>query len=313
MTTIQFGAVYDGIGIQDIIGPVEFAEKAEGWGYDSFWAPEVLTTPQMDPFVVLAAVAQRTRKIRLGTGVVILPIRSPFHLAKAALSVDVLSNGRLILGVGIGGLIPKDFEVEEVNIRQRGRLSDERLDVLRRLLSETNVSYQGRYHRFEDVTVGPKSVQNPHIPVWVGASWNDGIADGALRRTARHGDGFISTRTPVESYRQSQDKIKQYAISYGRDPHEIEWAYVMWVCLGDNKDQALRMSTTELESRFGFSWDVQPENGYALGTPRECMESIQQYIDLGVTHVLLIPMCPPDQILQQIEVLAKEVIPHFRG
>ena len=312
MNRIHFGVLYSSVEMEDPTGPVEFAEKAECWGYDYFWVSEALTMPHLDPLVVLAAVAQRTQQIRLGTAVLVLPIRSPFHRAKAALSVDVLSNGRLTLGVGIGGLIPKDFEVERVDIHQRGRISNERLDILRRLLSEGNVSYQGRYHRFEDVTVGPRSVQNPHIPVWVGASWNDGIADGALRRTARYGDGFIASRTSVEGYRQAQDQIKEYANSYGGDPNGIQWACLMWACLGDSKDQAQKMFTTELEQRYAFSWDVQSENGYALGTPRDCVETIQQYIDLGVTHFQLPLMCPPDQILYQYEVFAKEVIPHFR-
>ena len=303
------GATY--AGMQNVIGPAEFAEKAERWGYDSFWVSEVLTMSHMDPLVVLAAVAQRTRQIRLGTAVLILPTRSPFHLAKAALSVDILSSGRLILGVGIGRN-PKDFEVEGVDIHQRGRISNEKLDVLRRLLSETNVSYQGRYHQFKDVTVGPRSVQKPHIPVWVGASWEDGLADRALRRAARYGDGFISARTPVEGYRQAQGKIKEYAKSYGRDPHDIQWACFLWTCLGDSKEQASKLAATEMEGSYGRSWDIRPENGFALGTPRDCMETIQQYIDLGVTHIALLPMCSSDQILDQYEVLAKEVIPHFR-
>ena len=310
MSRIQLGATY--AGMQNVIGPAEFAEKAETWGYDSFWVSEVLTMSHMDPLVVLAAVAQRTQQIRLGTAVLVLPTRSPFHLAKAALSVDVLSSGRLTLGVGIGGLIPKDFEVEGVDIHQRGRISNESLDVLRRLLSETNVSYQGRYHQFKDVTVGPRSVQKPHIPVWVGASWNDGLADRALRRAARYGDSFISARTPVEGYRQAQGKIKEYAKSYGRDPQDIQWACYLWTCLGDSKEQAFKFAATEMERGYGRSWDIRPDNGFALGTPRDCMETIQQYIDLGVTHIVLHPMGSSDQILDQYEVLAKEVIPHFR-
>ena len=266
---IQFGATYDSLASGNLISPVEFAEIAETWDYDSFWVPEVLTMPLMDPLVVLGAVAQRTRQIRLGTSVVLLPIRSPFHLAKAALSVDVLSNGRLILGVGIGGIMPKDFEVEGVDIRQRGRISNERLYILRRLLSETNISYHGRYHQFEDVTVGPRAVQNPHIPVWVGANWDDGIADGALRRTARYGDGFFVSRAPAESYGQAQDKIREYAVSYGRDPQDIEWACLMWTCLGDNKDEALKMYVTEQKRRFGHSWEVQPQERHVLGTPED--------------------------------------------
>ena len=312
MSKIQFGVLYESLAMGDLLGPVEFAEIAETWGYDCFWVPEILTMPVMDPMVVLGAVAQRTTQIRLGTSVLVLPVRSPFHLAKAALSVDVLSNGRLILGLGIGGLLPKDFEAEGVDIRERGKISNERLDILRRLLTKTNVSYQGKYHQFEEITVGPRSVQQPHIPVWVGASWHDGIADRALRRAARYGDGFLTSRTPVEDYRQAQDKIKEYAHSYGRDPDEIQWASLMWTCLGDSKEQALKMYATEQERRFGLSWEVYPPDRHILGTPADCIETIQQYADLGITNIVFYPMCAPDRILHQYEVLIKEMIPHFR-
>lgn len=313
MSRLQFGVNYVGTEMGDLIGPVEFTVKCEEWGYDSFWMPEVLTTPIMDPLVVLAGVAQRTRNLKLGTNIVVLPIHSPFQLAKAALSVDVLSSGRLILGVGVGGLFPRDFEIEEVDIHQRGRMSNERLDILRRLLSETNVSHQGRYHQFEDVTMEPRSVQKPHIPVWVGASWNNGIADGALRRVARYGDGFFLHDTPIAGYQQAQTKIMEYAESYGRDPHGIQWACDMWTCLGDSKEKARKSVKAELERQFGVPWDVQPENCYALGTPADCIETIQGYADLGITHIVFAPMCPPDQILDQCSVFAKEVIPHFRS
>ena len=313
MSRIQFGAQYASVGMDDPIGPVEFAEKLETWGYDCFWVPEVLTAPFMDPLVVLAAVAQRTRQIRLGTAVLVLPVRSPFHLAKAALSVDVLSNGRLILGIGVGGGNPKDFEVEGVVIQQRGRISTEKLDILRRLLSETNVSYQGRYHRFEEVTVGPVSVQKPHIPVWVGASWYDGIADAVLRRTARYGDGFLIHDISVKDYQQVQSRINEYADSYDRDPGEIQWACNIWVCLGDSKEQALNTVTTEMERRSGVSPELQPEKSYALGPAKDCIETLQGYVDLGITHFVIFPMCSPDQAPDQFEVFAREVIPHFRN
>ncbi len=312
MVNIQFGVVYESLAMGNLISPVEFAEMAEAWGYDSFWMPEVLTMPIMDPMVVLGAAAQRTRQIRLGTSVLILPTRSPFHLAKAALSVDVLSNGRLTLGLGIGGLLVKDFEAEGVDIRQRGRISNERLDILRRLLSGNNVSYQGRYHQFEDITIGPSPVQSPHIPIWIGASWNDGIADGALRRTARYGDAFLTSRTPVADYKQAQDKIKEYAVSFGRDPDHIQWASLMWTCLGDSKEQALKMYAAEQERRFGLSWELQPQDRHVLGTPADCIETIQQYIDLGIDKIIFYPMCSPDRILRQYEVLVKEVIPQFK-
>ena len=313
MSRIQFGVQYAPIARDGRTSQIEAAAQAEKWGYDSFWVPETLTRPQLDPLVALAAIAQRTRRIRLGTAVLVLPIHSPFHLAKAALSVDALSNGRLTLGVGVGGPAPKDFEVEGVDFHQRGRMSDEKLDILLKLVSETNVSYQGRYHQFTDVTMKPSSAPTPHFPIWIGASWYDGIADGALRRTARYGDGFLTHDAPVEGYRQAQAKIMEYAGSYGRDPHGFEWATDIYTYLGDSKDQAINRLSAELETRSVFSPHLQPENGYALGTPQDCIETIEEYVGLGITHFVLFPMCAPDQVMHQCEVLANEVIPHFKN
>ena len=117
---------------------------AEAWSYSIFWAPEFLGIPTLEPFPVLSAVAQHTSRIRLGTGIAGLAVRSPVQMAKAAVTTDILSNGRFVLGLGLGGLIPKDLEVENVSsLRERGRISNERLEVLSRLFSERTVSHSG--------------------------------------------------------------------------------------------------------------------------------------------------------------------------
>ncbi|MFQ5873376.1 MAG: LLM class flavin-dependent oxidoreductase [Dehalococcoidia bacterium] len=310
MSNIQFGSLY--VAMDEYIGPLEFAGKCEEWGYDSFWVPDYVTLPPMDAFVLLAAVAQRIPRLRLGTAVVVLPFRSPFQLAKAALSVDVLSNGRLTLGVGVGGAVPRDFEVAQVDIHQRGRISNETLEIVRRLFTESNVTHQSRHYQFKDLTMEPRSVQKPHIPIWIGAIWNNGIAEGVLKRVARYGDGFFPTDTSLEEYRKAQARINEYATSYGRDPKDIEWGGFLWTCLGDNKEEARRTASAEIEKRLGTPWDVQPENGYALGTPQDCIETIEGYVELGITHFVFDPCCPPPEMLHQHEVFAKEVIPHFR-
>ena len=100
MSKVKFGPIYTRI--EDLMGPVELAEKSESWGYDSFWVPDYILKPRLDALIVLGAAAQRTSTIQLGTAVMVLPYKDPLVLSKSALSVDVLSNGRLLLGVGIG-------------------------------------------------------------------------------------------------------------------------------------------------------------------------------------------------------------------
>ena len=140
---------------------------AEAWGYSIFWAPEFLALPTLEPFAVLSAAAQHTKTIRLGTGVAGLALRSPIQLAKAAVTTDILSDGRLVLGLGLGGVVPKDLEVEGIpNLRERGRVSNERLDILYRLFTEKSISHSGEYYKFDDFTLSPDPVQKaprPHL------------------------------------------------------------------------------------------------------------------------------------------------------
>ena len=168
---------------------------AEAWGYAIFWAPEFLAIPTLEPFAVLSAAAQHTKTIRLGTGVAGLALRSPVQLAKAAVTTDILSEGRLVLGLGLGGVVPKDLEVEGIpNLRERGRVSNERLEILYRLFNEKSVSHSGAYYNFEDFTLTPDPVQKPHVPIWIGARWTGKIADAALKRAGTYANVFICSR-----------------------------------------------------------------------------------------------------------------------
>ena len=177
MPKVEFGPLYTTM--EKYIGPVEFAEKAESWGYDYYWVPDYVTLSPMDAFVLLSAVGQRTTSIKLGTAVVVVPFRTPFQLAKASATVDVLSGGRFTLGVGIGGAVPRDFDVAQVDMRKRGRISNETLHITRRLLTEENVSHRGHYYSFDDLTIEPRPVSDSGIPIWIGSICNNGFPAGS--------------------------------------------------------------------------------------------------------------------------------------
>ncbi len=295
------------------IEPISLGKQAEAWGFHTYWAPEFLTIPTFDPMVLLAAVAQHTSSLRLGTGVVALALRSPFQLAKAASSVDLLSGGRLTLGVGMGGVVPKDLEIEGIDPSQRGKLTDERLAILDSLLSGTGVDYEGRYYSFEDVSIEPRPAQEPGIPIWVGARWTGKIAKAALRRAARHADTFIfPADTPAGLYEETQDTIRELAASYGRNPDSIKWAGTLWTCLGETKAQARKMAQQQIEAALGVPWEVLPDRSYGLGTPEDCIESIERFAELGISHFIITQCCPPAESAQQLETFSSEVIPHFK-
>jgi probable F420-dependent oxidoreductase len=220
MATVHIGLTYPDL--IEHITPGDLAERAERWGFHTFWVTDHVLKPRLDPLVLLAAVSQRTRRLRLGTGVLALPYRTPYLTAKAAASLDVLSGGRVTLGLGIGDLFP-EFAALELDRRVRGRLSDERLAIIRRLLTEDRVSFHGRFHRVTDLRLLPRPVQQPHLPLWLGGHWAGGFVEPVLRRVARFADVFFPTWTPVESYRAAQAAIRCHVRAEGRDPDAIGW------------------------------------------------------------------------------------------
>ena len=247
MAKMEFGPIY--AQMENFIGPVEMAKQTEEWGYDSFWVPDYVHRPCFEALTLLAAVAPVTRRIKLGSAVMVLPYKHPVMMAKTALSIDVLSQGRLILGVGLGGNRP-EFDSLGLVYEDRAAISNERMDIIKQLFTGESVSYQGRFHQLDDLQLGPESVQKP-VPMWVGAGWNDGVAPGVIRRTARYGDGFVPVGIPPDGYAEVQKQIAREAESYGRDPSGFEWALFLWVCVGDSIEAARDVVGREMLRRFG--------------------------------------------------------------
>lgn len=309
MAEISFGVQYNGIALGSLIGPLDFAEKAEAWGYQSLIVPDLEVSPAHDPLMLLAAAAQRTTHLRLGTGVLVLPFRHPYQLAKTSLSLSELSGGRFFLGLG-SGLFQKDFDAEEVDIHRRGKIFDERLDLLTRLLDGESVTHEGKFHQLKNVRVVPPAGQPTKPPIWIGASWHDGFAAVPLQRTARWADAFYPHEAPVHGYAAGKRTIEEKASAFNRDPATIEWACMLWLGMGESKDLAHKEAQAGLIRRFGNgAWEVLPDNGYALGSAADCVETVQAYAELGVTHFVLNALGEPEQALMDYERFASEVIP----
>lgn len=307
MQRAQFGVMYTQL--EDLVGPVELAQKAEAWGYDSFFAPDFALEPCLDPLVLLAAVAQGTARIRLGTGVLVIPYRHPLALAKAAATLDRLSAGRLILGVGVGGR-PREFEAMGLDLRERGGLAEEKLSLLRRFLAGERVTHQGRYHQFTEIALVPRPVQRPHPPIWTGPVWRDGFAPAALSRTARLADGFLPTIVPAHGYRQAQASIRRHAERHGRDIDGFTWGLLLWICLDDSRERAWRVMLAESARRAGTD-GAKPGHANAVGTEADCIATIEEYVELGVSHIVIDAGTPPERALEQHGRFAEGVLPHF--
>ncbi len=311
MPQAEFGVQYNGVSMAASIGPLEFARRMEALGFRSYFVPELETLPTLDPFILLAAVAQHTERLRLGTGVAVLPFKSPYQMAKIATSIDVLSGGRMVLGLGSGGVFNNDFSVEGVRSEERRAITDERLELVRRLLSEERVTHSGAYHQMEETTLEPRSVQQPHLPIWTGAMWNGHFSRRTLERTSRWADGFHPHGMTPRGYAEGKAAIEEMAAALGRDPSRLEWSCNMYICMGRSRDEAMEEVRRSMRQRFGDdAWELDPDT-LLLGTPADCIERIEAFVEAGVGHFVINAMCGPNALLGTYEGFASEVMGRF--
>jgi probable F420-dependent oxidoreductase len=219
---INFGLAAN---VETMLGLARAAEQA---GLDSVWTGEHVVlpsprvppspaepeTPMLDPAVALAYVAAETTRIRLGTGVIILPQRNPIVLAKELASVDVVSRGRLIFGLGSGYLEP-EFRAIGAPFSQRGAVTDEAIRVLKTLWTMERPAFEGRFFRFAGIDAYPRPVQRPHPPIVVG-----GMSEFGARRAARFGNGWYGFLTDLEATRRSLGWIRGF-IAEGLRPPDL--------------------------------------------------------------------------------------------
>ncbi|MBY0278626.1 LLM class F420-dependent oxidoreductase [Candidatus Binatia bacterium] len=218
---------------------VPVAQRAEELGFESVWVAEHLVfpttfesrypytedgvppinpaTPLLDPLMVLAQIAAVTTRIRLGTNIYLLPLRHPLVTARLGVTLDVLSNGRLSLGVGVGWLA-EEFAAAGVDFARRGALFRECVRALRTLWTESEPEFHGKSFSFGPVKFEPKPVQKPHPPILVG-----GETDAALKRAAEIGDGWYGVRHTPESVVPVLAKLNELRRAAGRDhlPFEV--------------------------------------------------------------------------------------------
>jgi probable F420-dependent oxidoreductase len=164
-------------------------------------------TPMLDPAVALSHIAAHTERLRLGTGIIILPQRNPLVLAKELASLDVVSKGRLIFGLGAGYLEP-EFRALGAPFEDRGAVTDESIEVLKALWTMDKPAYKGRFFSFSGIDAYPRPVQKPHPPIVIG-----GMSRSGARRAARYGDGWYGFRTDIETTARNIEWIQGYIAS----------------------------------------------------------------------------------------------------
>ena len=209
-------AVEFGLAMRNFVGPGEtpdvdgllaYAQRAEELGFESLWVWDHMLLgvepafPVLDALTILTAIAARTTRIKLGTGVLVLPLRNPVVTAKTLISLDHISKGRLILGAA-AGWYAREFDAVCVEFKRRGRIFERNLDMILRLWTEDSVTLQVDNHNLRQAVLLPKPYQSPHPPVLIG-----GYVEAVLRRAARMGDGWLTYFYTPEGFTKSWSKV----------------------------------------------------------------------------------------------------------
>jgi len=285
--------------------------RIEELGYESAWTSEHIFFyfPTYDALTSLAAMAARTSRIRLGTAVLLLPLRPPALAAKEIASVDNISGGRVILGAGVGGEYAKEFEAVGVPLRERGRRADEALEVIRLLFNDDNVRFEGPFTKLDGVTLMPKPVQPGGPPIWVA-----GRSDAAMRRAGRLGDGYLPYLFSPERFRDGLAKAREYAEKAGRDPSSITGAIYQFICLADSYDEAKSISAADLSRRYNQPFEKIVDRYVVMGTADDCAARLADFAHAGVEHFILVPIVPaPADFMAHVEAYATGVLPKMRA
>ena len=304
---MEFGVtIPNNWGVEDPQAVINFGPLAEELGFDSVWVMDHLFNngyirerlddkPYYHPMATLSHISALTSQVKLGTSVLVLPYHNPVELAKYAATLDQMSGGRVVLGVGVGAMTP-EFDALGIPMSQRGSLTNESMDIMRELWSNEDPRYSSDRWEFEDLKFSPKPVQSegesPHVPLWVG-----GGSPGALRRAARRGNGWHPSGMSAEEFAIGRQRVRELAESDGRNP-----------------DDLVMSARVEVEAHGGPSSQRAADRSRLTGDDPEGMAAgIAAYRDAGVDHIVLaLNTGDVGRLRELMQMIAADVIPRFR-
>jgi probable F420-dependent oxidoreductase len=323
--------VWEGDGVDRARGIKEFARAVEDMGFDSLFVTDHLIAAKrfysvsfLEPLQALAVAAGATSRVRLGTSILIMPLRHPVMLAKELATLQFLSENRVILGAGVGW---NEFEYAALGVKksERGKRTDEMLDIMIPLLEGETVTYRGEFYSVEDLYIEPRSAQRPEI--WIGGGSQ--LADPkspdlpkfveSVKARVLRTDGWIPRPTcPPEEIANDWRQLQDYYREHGRDPRECVVAHenFMHIVLTNDPEKARR------EQHEAFLRVMSNERGpkyletvYLFGTPDEITASLQARVDAGVEYFMLHTMTPDAAQLQSWidEIIANVKFPAGAG
>ena len=297
---ITLGDAISDVSVADEV--LDFIDQCESWDIDSIWVSDRIVAPRitLDPIVFMAYMASRMRNMKFGTSALVLPTRQPVVLAKQLATLDFLCKGRLLLVVGIGGDDSQDFEATGVRKEERGRRGDEAIILMKKLWSEENLNFEGKFYCTRDLTLLPRPYQKPGIPLWVG-----GRSRAALRRAGQLADGWLTSNATPNEVGEGIEAIGNFARGFGREIPEDHYGVLIPYYVARSAEEALQNAGPFLRRRP----DIPVQEYAALGSPDAIRNRIQAYIGVGASKFVMRPCGPRKSFHGQVETLAREVIP----
>ena len=307
---------------------IRLAREAERLGFDSVWGNDHFSTQAYvkqrwsdppnyyEPLITLTAVAAATKRVRVGTCVLVTPLREVVLMAKQAATLDVFSQGRLILGVGVGAYREEFEAVFPGRKGNRGEIHEEALQALRVLFRDRVANFEGRHQRFAGVEAFPKPIQDP-LPIWT-----SGNTRVAAERAGRYCDGWMPAVMPVDRVAELVDVLRQSADAAGRDASQIAVAPQIALAIADRHDDAVRtfreswlyhhfLSLSQSTFKEQDLSHIEAEN--LVGTPEEIAEKLEELIAAGCTYFpsLILSTSSVDATVEQMQAFAETVMSRF--
>ncbi|MCH7706961.1 MAG: LLM class flavin-dependent oxidoreductase [Myxococcales bacterium] len=292
---IQAGLVMTG---QDRERVLSLAPRIEAAGFDSIWVGDHISfyIPILESLTLLSFVAAVTQRVRLCTGVYLVPLRNPTTTAKVTSSLDVLSGGRLTLGIGVGGEFPPEFEASGVPLEERGSRTDEGIEILRRLWSEDQVVHAGRHFQFGPVSLSPKPLQPGGPRIIVG-----GRKGPSFRRAGAAGDGYISHMCSPDQYANNLRVIDEHAAVARRKDVDFETACFLFTVLDDDYERALRRAAKLLGTIYNTDFKEAAKKYCLLGRPEDCLEQMESFAKAGSRHFVFSLLSDVNEFIETYE------------
>jgi probable F420-dependent oxidoreductase len=309
---------------------LEEVTRAEALGFDSVWMEEhhsVTDHYWPSPLTVLAGFATRTSTVMLGTDILVAAFYHPVRLAEDIALLDVMSQGRITLGIAIG-YKPDEFALYGVDLERRGARFEEQLAIMKGLWTRERVSFEGRYYALEG-RLEPRPVTKPHPPVWIG-----GWGELTLKRAATLGDNWIpgptaDLRRLLEGKRQFLENRK----AAGRTEPIAEWPLTRDLIIADTDRRARELAEEHImvayRKEYAGGWrhpfidasiatnlEKLMEDRFIIGGPEQCVRQIRRFVEqYGATHLIcrtFFPGMAHAHIMRELELIAREVVPAFR-